>query len=45
MGVFKVASQEQFARAWLGNGIFLISASWVARITGVSHLTGKNENF
>jgi hypothetical protein len=45
MGVFKIASPEQFARGWLGNGIFLIAVSCVARITGVSHVTGKNDNF
>jgi hypothetical protein len=31
MGIFKIGSRELFAL------ILLISASWVARITGISH--------
>jgi lysylphosphatidylglycerol synthetase-like protein (DUF2156 family) len=34
---FKIGSHEIFARGWLGTLILLISASRVARITGVSH--------
>jgi hypothetical protein len=37
MGFFKTGSQELFAQGWLLIVILLISASTVARITGVSH--------
>jgi hypothetical protein len=36
-GVFKIGSLELFAWSWHWNPILLISASCVARITGVSH--------
>jgi hypothetical protein len=35
-GFFKIGSHE-FLSGWLWTAILLISASWVARITGVSH--------
>jgi hypothetical protein len=34
---FEIGSGELFAWGWLRTAILLISASWVARITGVSH--------
>jgi hypothetical protein len=37
LGIFKIGSHELLAQDWLQAMIFLISASWVARITGVSH--------
>jgi hypothetical protein len=37
MGIFEIGSHELFAQGWLWTAILLISASWVARITGVSH--------
>jgi hypothetical protein len=36
-GFFKIGSLELFPQAGLQTAILLISASWVARITGVSH--------
>jgi energy-coupling factor transporter transmembrane protein EcfT len=36
-GFFEIGSLELFDRDWLGTVILLISASWVARITGMSH--------
>jgi hypothetical protein len=36
-GSFETGSWEQFVWHWLRITILLISASWVARITGVSH--------
>jgi hypothetical protein len=36
MRFFKIGSQELLSQAWLWTMILLISASWVARITGVS---------
>jgi hypothetical protein len=37
-GFFKIGSCKLFAQGWLPTSIlFLISAYWVARITGVSH--------
>jgi hypothetical protein len=35
LGVFKIESCELFAWGWLPTMMLLISASWVARITGV----------
>jgi hypothetical protein len=35
-GFFKVGSHKLFALGWFWTPILLISASWVARITGVS---------
>jgi hypothetical protein len=37
MGFFGIRSHELFCPGWLQTAILLISASWVARITGVSH--------
>jgi hypothetical protein len=37
MAVFKIGSHELFARGWFVTAVLLISASLVARITGVSH--------
>jgi hypothetical protein len=34
---FKIGSCELFDQGWLWTAILLISASWVARITGVCH--------
>jgi hypothetical protein len=36
MGIFKIGSQELFAQGWLQMTI-LISASWIARISDMSH--------
>jgi hypothetical protein len=36
-GVFKIGSPRTICLGWLQTMILLISASWVARITGVSH--------
>jgi hypothetical protein len=33
---FEIGSLELFATGWLQTGILLISASWIARITGMS---------
>jgi hypothetical protein len=35
-GFFKIESLELFAQGWLWTTILLISASWVARIIGMS---------
>jgi hypothetical protein len=38
MGFFEIGSCTQtICLDWLGTSILLISASWIARITGVSH--------
>jgi hypothetical protein len=37
IGFYKIGSCKVFAKDWLQTGILLISASWIARITGVSH--------
>jgi hypothetical protein len=37
LGIFKIGFQELLAQAVFEPEIFLISASWLARITGVSH--------
>jgi hypothetical protein len=37
LGIFEIGSQEPFAQGWLWIVILLMSASRVARITGVSH--------
>jgi hypothetical protein len=37
LGIFKIASQELFAQGWIWIAVLLISASWVARVTGVNH--------
>jgi hypothetical protein len=37
LGVFKIDSHKLFAGGWLQTSILLISAFWVARITGVSY--------
>jgi hypothetical protein len=37
MGFFEIEFCELFAWGWLRTAIFLTSASWVARITGVRH--------
>jgi hypothetical protein len=37
MGFFKIGSRELFVQGWHRILIFLISASWVARIIGMSH--------
>jgi hypothetical protein len=37
LGIFKIGSHKLFYPGWLRAMILLISASWVARITGVSH--------
>jgi hypothetical protein len=37
MGFFEVGSHKLFALGWLWTSTLLISVSWVARITGVSH--------
>jgi hypothetical protein len=36
-GFFKIGSCGTICPGWLRTAILLISASWVARITGVSH--------
>jgi hypothetical protein len=36
-GFFEKGSHELFHRDWLSTSILLISDSWVARITGMSH--------
>jgi hypothetical protein len=36
-GFFEIESCRTICPGWLQTGILLISASWVARITGVSH--------
>jgi hypothetical protein len=36
-GFFKIGSQRTICPDWLWTAIFLISAPWVARITGVIH--------
>jgi hypothetical protein len=38
-GFFEIGSHKLFPRGWLWTTILLISASWVARITDVSHHT------
>jgi hypothetical protein len=37
LGFLKIGSSKLFALGWLRTVILLISASWVARVTGVSH--------
>jgi hypothetical protein len=37
LAIFKIGSHELCAGGWLWTNILLISASWVARIIGVSH--------
>jgi hypothetical protein len=37
MGFFDIGSHELFVWGWLRTATFLISASWVARITGMCH--------
>jgi hypothetical protein len=37
LGIFEIGSCELFAWDWPRTTILLIAASWVARITGVSH--------
>jgi hypothetical protein len=37
MGIFEIGSCELFAQGWLPTVILQMSASWVARITGVSY--------
>jgi hypothetical protein len=37
LGIFQIGPCKLFAQGWLGTTILLISASWLARITGVSH--------
>jgi hypothetical protein len=37
MGFFEIGSHELFDQGWFQTTILLISASWVARITGMSH--------
>jgi hypothetical protein len=37
IGVFEIGFCKLFASGWLRTAILLISASWVARITGMSH--------
>jgi hypothetical protein len=39
---FDMGSLELFARSWLWTTIHLISASWIARITGMSHQRQAN---
>jgi hypothetical protein len=34
---FKMGVSQTFSLGWLPTIIFLISASWVARVTGASH--------
>jgi hypothetical protein len=36
-GFFEIGSHRTICQGWLWTAIFLISASWVAKITGVSH--------
>jgi hypothetical protein len=45
MGFFEIGSRELFAWDWLQTVILLISASRVARITGVSHQHPAKQNF
>jgi hypothetical protein len=37
MGIFEIGSHGSICLGWLQTAILLISSSWVARITGVSH--------
>jgi hypothetical protein len=37
MGFFEIGSPELFTRGWLRTSVLWLSASWVARTTGVSH--------
>jgi hypothetical protein len=37
LAIFKIGSWELFASGWSRTIILLISASWVSKITGVSH--------
>jgi hypothetical protein len=37
LGIFEIGSLKLFDLGWIRTTIFMISASWVARITGVSH--------
>jgi hypothetical protein len=37
MGIFEIRSRESFGQGWLQTLILLISASSIARITGMSH--------
>jgi hypothetical protein len=37
LGIFEIGSCELFAQDWLWTLILLISASWVARLTGISY--------
>jgi hypothetical protein len=37
LGIFKIESHGTVCPGWLRTGMLLISASWVARITGMSH--------
>jgi hypothetical protein len=37
LGIFKINFHKLFAWGWLRTVILLISASWEARITGMSH--------
>jgi hypothetical protein len=37
MRFFQIGAHELFTQGWLQTSILLISASWVARITGMSH--------
>jgi hypothetical protein len=37
LGIFEIGSHKLFTQGWLLTVILLISASQVARITGVSH--------
>jgi hypothetical protein len=36
-GFFEIGSRRTMCLGWLGTSILLISASWLARITGMSH--------
>jgi hypothetical protein len=43
-GFIEIRSHELFAWGWLRTSILLISASWVARVTGVWSIHFKRQN-
>jgi hypothetical protein len=44
LGFLEIESHKLFARGWLQTTILLTSASWIARITNVSHQHQQHEN-
>jgi hypothetical protein len=45
LGIFKIGSCKLFAQGWVWTLIVLISGSWVARITGMSHWLPASKTF